>query len=438
MSIVQKTKVSLRSCVINNIPHVNIIEGSVVENYSVHSLKIFEDICKPYFTAQLLIEDQLNSSDDYIYPAVDVEIAFQCDPNTFVYREKFKVYSIESKPKTNDLYGGMLITLNLIGAEYFHDNQNTVIKNVADRSATKEAASIHNEYLGVNGSLKIIGESLGAIGKQNHPHQILNKKPMKAIHDLLDKAVSSAYKSGAFVYFRNKQGYVIGPLEGVMNQASVVKRYVHKPAEGNQLENILQGYENIIHFRPTAPPSAETASGIRSSEIDSVAKTMSYFDAKSGMYKSLASSGLKGAQSVFEAVSSAKNLVKAVQGLKSSQKTQFGARHLFNIINEDRQSVSVDKNGPGGFQSAEQAFLAAVSMTKKYWVSVPGQSGINVTVGDKINVVYIVGHYETNVLKLKSKDLFVARLIHDLQFKTPGQNRFEPAQATTDFYGVEW
>lgn len=438
MSITQKTKAILRTCVINGVAHLDIIDDALVENYAVHSLRIYEDICKPYFTAQLVIEDQVNSTDPFLYPAGDVEISFQCPPTSYTYNEKFKIYSIESKPKTNDLYGGMLITINLIGAEYFNDNQNTVIKNVSNRSATDEAKAIHNEYLGVNGALKVI-DSLGAIGKDQYPHQVLNKKPIKAIHDLLDKAVSSSYKSGSFVYFRNKNGYVIGPLEGVMAQAGIKKYFVHKPAEGKFTGDILEGYENIVHFRPSAPPSAETAAGIRSSDIDSVSKTLSYFDAKSGFYKSIAQTS-KSAASVFEAVSSAKNLAKAVKGLKNTaQKTQFGSRHLFNVINEDRQSISVDKNGPGGFQTAEQAFLAALSMTKKYWVSVPGQSGINVTIGDKISVVYPVGVSSVkSKLDLQQKTLFVARLIHEVQFKTPGQQRYEPAQAVTEMYGVEW
>jgi hypothetical protein len=60
------------------------------------------------------------------------------------------------------------------------------------------------------------------------------------------------------------------------------------------------------------------------------------------------------------------------------------------------------------------------------------QTGIDVTIGRRINVIYPIGDRQ------QAKTLFVGRLIHEIQFKTPGAKTFEAAQGTTDMYCVEW
>lgn len=419
MSIIQPTKVTLRSCVIGNTPD---IEDNGKENFSVHSLRIYEDICKPYFTGQLIIEDQINQTDPYLYPATEVVISWMVQPTNKSYTEKFRVYSIESKPKNNDLYAGILITINIIGDEYYNDTQNTVMRNFKNITAVQAAKQIHDEYMSENGSMDT-KDSTGMIGKDKHPHQILNMKPIKAIHDLLDKAVKG---TSAFVYFRNKPGYVIAPLEELLTSTPILENFIHKPGAGDSLTDVLVGYNNVIHFRPMAPPSQETAQGIRSVELDSLMKTSSFFDMKSGNYKQ----NVSGLADRANGLKSLKDLGKTIFG--QSVKTQFGAQMLFNAINEDRQDRTVDKNGPAGHKAKEEAFIASLSYSKKYWISVPMQSGINVTIGNRINCVYPVGN------RPMAKTLFVARLIHELQFKTPGQTKYEPAQGITDLYCVEW
>lgn len=411
----QPTKVLLKVCTIGSVPFID----EDKENFTVHSLRIYEDICKAYFTAQLVIEDQINQTDPYLLPATEVVISFMSIPNNKTYTEKFRIYSIESKPKQNDLYAGMIITLNLMGDEYYNDTQNTVMRNFANITATQAAAQIHNQFIQENGGLDT-SDSIGIIGQTNHPHQVQNVKPIKAIHDLLDKAVKG---TSAFVYFRNKPGYVIAPLQELMETASINGNFIHKPGQGDELKDILYGYSNIIHFRPMAPPSQETAQGIRSVELDSLMKTSSFFDLKTGNY-------FQNIQGLANRANGLAVLGSAIFG--KAVKSPFGAQMLFNAINEDRQPRQVDKNGPAGHKAAEEAFLASLAYQKKYWVSVPMQSGINVTVGNRINCVYPVG------LRPTAKTLFVARLIHELQFKTPGQRKYEPAQGTTDMFAVEW
>lgn len=420
MSVIQPTRVTLRNCVIGSTPHIEY--GSEKENFAVHSLRIYEDICKSYFTAQLVIEDQINQTDPYLYPATQVVVSWTVEPTNKTYTEKFRVYSIESSPKQNDLYAGMNITLNLIGDEYYNDMQNTVMRNFPNVTATQAAKQIHEEFLTENGGIQV-SESIGLIGKTNYPHEVRNMKPIKAIHDLLDKAVKG---TSAFVYFRNKPGYVIAPLEELLTSSPILGNFIHKPGQGSSLKDVLTGYNNIIHFRPMAPPSQETAKGVRNTEIDSLMKTSSFFDMKTGNYLQ----NLSGLTGRVNSLKSIDDLAKSV--LNKSIKSPFGARMIFNPTNEDRQDKNVDKNGPAGHKAIEEAFLANLSYAKKYWISVPMQSGINVTIGNRINCVYPIG------LRPMAKSLFVARLIHELQFKIPGSQRYEPPQGTTEMYAVEW
>lgn len=420
--IVQPTRVRLNECIIGNVPFIENINGVVVDNFIVHSIRVYEDLCKAYFTAQLVIEDQLNKTDPYLFAGIPAVLSWAAEPNDTIYTERFRVYSFESKPKENDKYAGMIITINLIGDEYFNDVQNTVVQNFKNIPATVAAAQIHNQYIAENGGVSVAG-SRGAIGLDDHPHQVLNMKPIKAIHDLLDKAVSVTVDTSAFVYFRNKDGYVIAPLEELLTSTPVVDDFIHKPGQGADRVEVLAGYKNVIHFRPMTPPSQETAAGVRSGDLDNLLKTTSFYDVKTGnMLNNLLSSGLGSGLSKLP--SQAQAFIKS--------KTPFGARMNFATINEDRQPRGIDKNGPAGYKSKEEAFLAALGFAKKYWITVPMQSGIDITIGKRINVVYPINGVQNQ------KTLFVVRLIHELQFKTPGQKRFEPAQGSTDMYCVEW
>lgn len=436
MSIIQPTKTSLRQCTIAGVPNAEVRGQQSVENFVVHALRIYEDICKPYFTAQLVIEDQINSTDPYLFPGADVVLSFMSEPNGKVYTESFRIYSIESKPKANDLYAGMIITINLMGNEYYNDTQNTVMQNFTNVPAVTAATTIHNMYLAENGGIRP-SPSRGMIGLEEHPHQVMNMKPIKAIHDLLDKAVSLTVATSAFTYFRDKTGYVIAPLEELLTTAPIAGRFIHKPGAGESMVDVLTGYDKIIHIRPMAPASQDTASGPRSAELDSLLKTASFFDAKTGNFLSNASS--LGMSRTVKALTNIANKDARAQLMKISEammgnavKSQFGARMMMNVINEDRQQRTVDKNGPGGYNTAEEAFLAALNFSKKYWISVPLQTGINVTVGRRINAIYPVGERQ------QAKTLFVARLIHEVQFKTPGAKRYEPAQGTTEMFCVDW
>lgn len=421
--IIEPTKAELLECSISGLNYVN--------NFHVQELRIYEDICKVYFTGQLIIEAHLNTSELYLNPGAQVIISFEAPRTTGssqVYTENFRIYSYESKPREGDITGSMVITISLIGDEYYNDKTNTVLQNFSNLPGTAAATAIHEQYIAENGGMNLSGAALGMIGQSSFPHQVLNKKPIKAIHDILDKCVFAPYNTCAPIYFRNKRGYEMGPLQHFLENAPETNKFYHKPGEGATIFEKFNGYENIINLRPMSP-AGEDNGGVRGAELDNLFKKSSFFDVKSGNYLTKALSG-------FGSMMGTSMFQDSFDALKDKVKGKYGGRLIFYALDELRQPRAIDKNGPGGFNTAEDAFLAALTYSEKYWVSVPLQSGINTTCGDRITIRYPIG-IKPNP-QLVEKTLFVPRLIHELRF-TEGPNRKQVSvTGTTDIYGVFW
>lgn len=431
MGIIQPTKAELRRC---EIAGLNYIVGNS-NMFHVKEFRIYEDICKTYFTGQLVIETSMNTGELMIAPTVEVFIDFSCPRSdggtTKRYQERFRIYSYESRPLSGGADARMEHTIQLIGQEYYNDKHNVVTQNFKNETGTSAARKIHNQYVQSNGGLDIRIPSTGLIGQDRTPHQTINKKPVKAVHDILDRVVYSSYKTCAPIYFRNKPGYVMGPLQESLERGPVGDSFVHKPIQGANIGDTLYGYNNIIHLRPLTPP------GESSGVVAGMASTSSSIDLKNRKFSfksgGLGSSGLK----KFLNTSWIKNTVgdRGTAMLAEAMKGPLGGQNLFNVLDGWNQSPSVTKNGPGGYNQSQEAFLTALTYSQKYWISVPGQSGVNVTCGDRIYVTYPIG---TQNPRLVSRTLFVPRLIHEVKFTEGPQRKTMIVNATTDLYCVLW
>ncbi len=435
---IQPGQCTLNFCSINSIASIG-FDNSV--NFVVRDIKIFEDHCKPYFTAQMTIETYQHAHDAFIFPTAEVIIDMTSNSSdrsfpSAKYRERFRIFSHESsEAKDNEFTVRHIHTLSLMGQEYYNDKHNNVIQSDGTTTGTSAVQKIHSNYVQSNGGLKVVAASRGLIGSDRMPHQSMNVKPFKAINDILDKCTWAQYKTCAPVYFRNKNGHVVAPLQALLEQSPLGLNFVENQNQGNQTLKYLgtaAGYQAILSIKPLAP-SGEASSGIKASEVSGLMKGISYFESKSGQFNNVGNK----INSLLGNFSSVPGLQAKIQPmLREAYKGNRGGGMLFNIINEIMQHRSIAKGGPGGYAAAQEALVTALTYADKYWVSVPGQSGFKVTCGDKIRV-----NYQTvNNGKSRNtvRNLYVARLVHNIKF-VEGEGRKPSAEnAITEMYGVSW
>jgi hypothetical protein len=413
--------------------------------FHVSKIQIFEDHCKPYFTAQMVIETYQHAHEHFLYPTSEVLVDFTApssDPSFPAkrYVERFRVFSYESQQMP---YGQQVVriqhTLSLMGQEFYNDRHNFVNQLDSNQTGTGVAKKIHDRFITSNGNLRVTVPSSGMIGSEQVPNQLINQKPFTAINQVLSRCTWTRYPSCAPVYFRNKQGYVMGPLQHVMESAAPNITFTEYPAEGghrwfSEFIGREKGYTQILALKPLAP-SGEASSGVRASEVGNLGKAQAWVDLQGGSAKIGAGSIDKIIKKLGLNTANPQANAKIQQMLAEAQKGRTGGL-LFNFINELMQDRAIDKNGPGNFQVSQEAFVTALTYADKYWVTVPGQGGHKVTCGDKI----IVNFHKPQDGKAKpvSKRLYVARLVHTVEFTRGTERKPTGEQAMTDIYGVSW
>jgi hypothetical protein len=404
-------------------------------NYHVQELRLYEDICKPYFTGQLVVETGYNTGDSFISPGLVVQLNFEAPRSdggkTRVYKEDFRIYSYESKPLTPFT---MQYTITLIGQEYYNDKTNVVQQSFPNIPGTEAAKQIHNQYMTAgHGPIRVEPTAMGLLSQTDVPHIVNNKKPIKAIHDILDSVVYAQYKTCAAVYYRDTKGHVIAPLQALIEQAPIAETFKHNFALGADFSAAAAAYSNIHHLKPLSP-AGEDRSSTSGSDLEGLFQSSSGYDLKSGDYLSKNLSVDDAITNLFGAAASFQKLAKSFTGGIKSAK--YGGKQLMTLLDGRRQPVSVDKNGPGGFNTAEDKFVTALTYSPKYWVSVPMQTGLNVTCGQRIVVIYPLGLANND--KLMIKTLFVPRLVHELRFTEGDKRNTISNQGITDLYCVDW
>ena len=426
MTAIQPTKAVLNECTIGD-PGARFTYSD--GNFHVHSLQVFEDHCKPYLTCQLVIETYQNIYEHFLKPAVEVMLDFESPSSplsgykTKRYKEQFRIFSYDSRPAPKGQAGGQMIhTLSLIGQEYYNDKHNTVIQNDQGVVGTSVAQRIADKYLkAFGGSTKVMVPSNGPIGQPNHPNQTMNVRPIKAINDILDNCVwSGKFKSCAPVFFRRKQGHVIAPLQYMLENQPIKGHFFHRMGQGASIHATFEeGYNLCIDVRPLSP-SGEIMSGIKAGEVGSASQVASSLDLTKGLIN-------KG------------TIAKAGKSAiaKISTKSPLGSNHILGTIMSSLRDSAISKEGPGGYNNAQAALVTALTLSPKYWVSVPGQSGNQITAGDRI-LVQMPVPYGDGKFRMITKTLYVARLIQQVNFTDQTTRKQLDMNAKTEMYCVEF
>jgi hypothetical protein len=196
--------------------------------------------------------------------------------------------------------------------------------------------------------------------------------------------------------------------------------FFHRMGQGASIHATFEeGYNLCIDVRPLSP-SGEIMSGIKAGVVGSASQVASSFDLFTGLTK-------KGTTA---------KVVNTVLA-KASAKSPLGSRHQLGSIMSSLRAAAISKEGPGGYNNAQAALVTALTLSPKYWVSVPGQSGNQITAGDRILVQMPVPIGEGK-FRMITKTLYVARLIQQVNFTDQTTRKQLDMNAKTEMYCVEW
>lgn len=430
MSILSQGKAYLNNATISGVPNSIFNDGKYLINFSVKSVYIYEDICKPHFTGTMIIESFLNFAEQFLKPNSPVTISIRApreDKENKIYTENFFVYGYKTRVVDIEAQGRVEITIDLIGEEFYRDKHNSVVANYSNMIGTSAARIIHSTFVAENGGLRILEPSKGMIGQDDRKHEVRNLHPYTAIRQILLRCVFAGYPTCAPVYYRDKPGYVMSPLQKLLETAKIANSFEERPAEGSSfLQNIMR-YDNILELKQEYTQSSRSYPLITTHSFNITGGKFDAVGPKGGINNTLFKSNKK----LFSDINS---IVEKVS------KGQLGAKILYGYINDNLQAEQVTKAGKGGYEQAQQAFLSALDYSPRYTIKVPLQGGIFVTCGNRISVKYPVNDRPI------SRTLFVPRLVHKLEMVTtranlPGhQQKREPESyaGTTELTALYW
>lgn len=385
----------------------------------VQNIKVYESMCTPYIKAELTIVDNkgfiaaIAENRTGGLAGLPVKFSFDDGENTYK-RDEQVILTVDASPSEENKRV-QVYNIGTIGISYVNDRQNMVQRTFKNIPATGAASRIHNEFLGTDAGLRLINSSLGFIAKDTiGSFPISNLKPFKAIEDLLKRA---KYGSAAnpTVYFRNRDSYVMGPLQDIFAQASPVVTVEERATWGASMNDMFVN----AHY-------AIIGATLLVDEEDIKKKRN-----KLGMRSAAAYQNLN----VFNNASQKIEIDKPATATAFASMLSFlsggGSKlgGLPNILhfNELRNDFSQD---PSISRQQEMEFLAAVADADKYLVKVPIRAGLKCTVGQGVNAKILAPPGARTRSPVVGGQMLVADLMHDCYFDK------RTAMATSTFRGV--
>lgn len=342
------------------------IQGADVRKHT-QKISIYETMCKPYLTATIVINDTSNIINNLMLRGGE-RVSFVIDTGIGKIYESVQYILSINEAESQDNFRSMVYTIQTASESYFNDRAGLVQRSDVNIPATAAAQLIHSEHVGTDAPLQVLMPSLGMIAKSDIGGFVTsNKKPFKAIEDILARCSYGSIKSGSTVYFRDRDSYVIAPLEHLFNTMSAQEKFVQKQTWGADWRDTFNAYNAIIH----ASTKVNETEGKQRGGMNNIA------------------AAAKGALNVFdvaqgkEVVMKTAQAAKAIQGSLSGIAQQFGRGKFGGIPNV--LQIDSRRNEPSNDQSLnmveQNMFQAQVKDSVNYYIKVPIQSGINITVG---------------------------------------------------------
>lgn len=364
MAIIQPCKVALRACNIG---------GADVRKHT-QSIFFYSTICKPYLTATIVINDTSNIINNLQLRGGE-KVAFAIDTGIGKILESVQYIISIDEAESQDNLRSMVYTITTASESYFNDRAGMVQRSDVNIPATAAAQLIHSEHVGTDAPLNILMNSIGMLAKSDIGGFLTtNKKPFKAIEDILSRASYGGIKTGTTVHFRNAEEYIIAPLEHLFNTMSASETFIQKQTWGADWRDTFNSYNAIIHASTKINEGGKQRGGMNN--IAAAAKgALNIFDSSQG--KELIAHAAKAAESI------AGGLAEIGQAFG---KGKYGG--IPNVVQFDSR-----RNDPSTEQSfntlAENMFKAQVKDSVNYTIKVPIQTGINVLAGYGFNAKLI-------------------------------------------------
>lgn len=332
----------------------------------VNNITCYETLCKPYITSKLIIFDNNNVINrlNQQYGGIKGQpVYYAFTGGEEIYQQEQYVFEVKELPSQENLRY-IVYEISTVGRAYYSDRANLVQTAPILETATTAAQKIHNEYIGGDAPLKILMSSMGMIAKtESGGFDIPNVKPFKAMRDVLDRATYGAYQSGSTVYFRDRDSYVIAPLEHLFATMSAQAKFIQSATWGTNFEHIFNAHYAIISASTvTSEGTGSAGSGGNLAAAASQAQTI--FDRKTHKI-------------IQEKKAVAQSLAPWATQLPSFG-SKLGGKINVTPIDEARNPVSTD---PALNKPIENLFQASVKDAPNYHVRVPLKGGLKCTVG---------------------------------------------------------
>lgn len=398
MDIIQPCKVAIRGCWIRGVEVTPQIQG----------ISIFETMCKPYITATISINDSGNIINNLGLRGGE-QVVFAVDNgmqnDNAIYESVQYILSID-ETEINDNYRTMFYSIRTATEAFFNNRANIVQQSFMNIPGTAAAAAIHEQYVGGDAPLNIGMASLGLIAKtESGGYNTNNKKPFKAIKDILERLAYGGINTGSTVYFRDRRQYVMAPLEQLFLTMGSQEHFIQKQTWGTDFTEALGGndiYRSIIHGTTKIDENKGKQRGAMGAVTAAAAGVLNMWDQNAGT------------EAVLMPFATA--VITAAEGLAGSfAKGRMGG--LPNVVQTDsrRQAPSTDQQIN---MVAQNAFQARVKDGTNYLIKVPCQSGFNVTVGKGITADLLppIGDADGNRSQTVGGQMLVADVNHECYF----------------------
>lgn len=313
----------------------------------------------------------------------------------------------------------------MIGAPYFGDRANIVQQSFSKGiSGTQAIKSIHSKYIG--GPIRTIAESMGPIAVDSYISA--GMKPFSAIEQISKRLNYPKYQTGKTLYFQNRDGHNVGPLEGLFDQMGVQETFIEKTTWGSDFRhNFGYGAEHMIVAAQAEVDFAKGQGSMGSSGLSThKVQEQRVFDflTKNEVVKKMASQIAGGSFGSAAA--------KGLSTMLGSMAGGHGGRANYQVMNAANLPKETD---PSNKTMREQLYDSEFKNGPMWTVKVPLTTGINVTVGKGVNADILVAVGDVNAGRSHTGgNMLVTDLCHEVRADGKGEIGLTTFQAAKGGY----